>query len=580
MDKGMIGRWLLLLLLLLPLAAAAQPTQSVGDDSGGQPPGSVAGRVTNVESGDGISGATIRLIPLRSPTVSSSAPKTANSQADGGFLVEDVPPGTYLIIATQSNFAAGPIGAKSRPTVNVSSGETVTDIAVQLTPFGRIRGKVLNDEAQPVQGATVEAFLVYSSRGETRLRRVSQVATDEHGNYTLKAQQAGRYYIAAQPENEPIPAKTDDAKATLQEQPPELVRTLYPKSLDIENATPVDLVPGQDTPEATIQLVRAAAHHVRGRIEGLVFDGRPHGPILMLAPRGNGNEDGLGISVAFHKDGTFDIPKIVSGSYTLSVTGATPPDNSSAGQSRAMSRVRLLAKQDVDVGAGDVNGIVLTLIPLATLSGHVTVDGSENTDLPTIQLNFVSIGASAGMSSQNVQVQRDGSFEIQNVAPGRYMVRLMGTPSGTYVRSITYNRQDVTTSGIDLTQGGGGEIEAVLRSGSGEVDGTLDSLSSIPATAVMLLVPETLAADGSGVLIANLQSPGGFVIRNVPPGRYFAYATDRWSPLWQNPDFLRTIQNQGASVDLPENGHAQVQLSVITSDQVQAAAIPLGLSSQ
>jgi hypothetical protein len=82
------------------------------------------------------------------------------------------------------------------------------------------------------------------------------------------------------------------------------------------------------------------------------------------------------------------------------------------------------------------------------------------------------------------------------------------------------------------------------------------------------------------VLLANMQSAGAFVIRNVPPGHYYAYAVERWSPLWQNPDFLRSIQNRGTAIDLPENAHLQVELSLISTDQVEAAAIPLGLTSQ
>lgn len=564
----------LLLLLLLPLGALAQAIQPAPDDSAPQPPGSVEGRITNAETGEGISGANIRLIPMRSHSVSKGAPLSVSSQADGSFLLENVAPGTYLVLATQSSFAPGPNGAQSRPTVDVEPGQTVSNVSVQLNPVGRIRGKVVSDDGEPVPGARVRAFMNYTARGKTQLRQITEAATDESGKYTLRTQETGRYYVSAELENTP---QSKSAGETESPDKPglELVRTFYPKSLNIENATPVDISTGQDAPDVTIQLVRTAAHHIRGKIEGL--DAGARRPLITLGPRGSLASDGIGTVAPVGKDGTFDIPKVIPGSYTLSMTGRT--DNPIGFTERARPS-RLLARQDVDVGADDVNGIVLAVIPLVTLSGRVTVDGLDNADVSQVRVNLIPSGGGAVGGFQSVAAQRDGAFRIENLAPGQYMVRVLGAPSGDYVKSVSYNRQDITTTGIDLTDGGGGEIAIVLRTGSGEVDGTLQSDAQVSATTAMILAPDALGLDASGVLLANMQSSGSFVIRNVPPGRYYAYAVERWSPLWQNPDFLRSIQNRGAMIDLPENGHLQVQLTLISTDQVQAAAIPLGLTSQ
>lgn len=179
---------------------------------------------------------------------------------------------------------------------------------------------------------------------------------------------------------------------------------------------------------------------------------------------------------------------------------------------------------------------------------------------------------------QNAAVAADGSFAIDDVAPGEYTMRVAGAPTGTYVKAILYNRQDITLTGVDLTQGGGGEIDVVLRTGTGEVDGAISDATA--RATMMILAPETVGQDGSGVLLANLQANGNFVVRNAPPGRYYAFAVESWSPVWQNADFLRQMQNQGATVDLAENGHVQVELPVITAEQAQAAALPLGLTAR
>ncbi len=568
----------LFFLLVLPLIGLAQTNQPPAtDDPAAQATGSIDGRVVNAETGDGISGATVRAIPM-GPRGSVSTMKSGTSQADGSFTVDGLAPGTYLLMASQSNFTSSMKGAQGHTAVNVDAGQSVSNVSLQLTPIGRIRGKVVDDEGNPVQGAQVEAFTTYLIRGKNQLRQISQVKTDEQGGFAVKAGQLGRYYLAAEPDGQPAAPNAENAKGEPEQPALELVRTFYPKALDLDNATPVDLAPGQDSPEIVIQLVRAAANHIRGRIEGFAATGRR--PTVTLGPRGSIIADGIGKVVVANKDGTFDIPKVISGSYTLSVAGTGATDNPGPGQGRFAARPRLLVKQDIDVGGDDVNGIVLTAVPLINLSGRVTIDGLDNANLSSVRVNLFPSAAGIAGRFQTASVQRDGSFEIGNVAPGQYVVQVLSSPSGTYVRSVTYNRQDITSTGLDLSQGGGGEIDILLRSGSGEVDGTLQSNAQIAATTVMVLAPEALAMDGSGVLLANMQSTGSFVVRNVPPGHYYAYAVERWSPLWQNPDFLRSIQNQGATIDLPENGHLQVQLSLLSADQVEAVAVPLGLASQ
>ncbi|MBV9761332.1 MAG: carboxypeptidase regulatory-like domain-containing protein [Acidobacteriaceae bacterium] len=576
-----------LLSILFSLTAAAQSTlQTPTDDALQQPPGSVEGRVTNVETGDGISGATLRLIPVGRRGAQGSDYNTT-SQNDGSFRFDAVNPGNYFLIATQTSFAS-PSGSTQRNYIRVEPSQEVRDIAVQLSQMGRIRGKVTDDNGSPLYGARVQTFMTYNLRGKTQLRRVSQATTDEQGRFALKTQGAGKYYVAAEPESEEpgkAPAQKDrgqeqtEQEQTSAESDPgklDLVRTFYPKSLDLEGATALEIAGGQDAPDVTIQLRRAAAYHIRGKIEGMASGATSRAPSISLGPRGGVGSDGMGEVARPQADGTFDIAKVVPGSYTLNVTGT---DNSATQQGARSSRTRLLARQDVDVGAGDVNGIVLAVIPLVNLSGRIALEGQDNPSWSGVRVNLLPIGAAAGSGFQTVAVQADGSFALENVAPGEYLVRTAGIPTGSYVKSVSYNRQDITNNGVDLTQGGGGEIEIVLRTGTGEVDGTLTA-DAIPATTMMVLAPENPAADGSGLLLGSQQSAGGFVIRNVSPGRYYAFAVERWSPVWQNSDFVRQIENQGVSVDLPENGHLQVQLSLTTMDQMQAAAAPLGLTAQ
>jgi hypothetical protein len=263
------------------------------------------------------------------------------------------------------------------------------------------------------------------------------------------------------------------------------------------------------------------------------------------------------------RDGTFGFKSVLPGSYTLWLIG-------SFHQYRGF---RLLGRQDVDVSASNIDGIVLSLTPPVNLVGHISADGIGKQRLGQLRVNFVPSGEVMFGNFQSAAVDEDGNFTVQNLAPGTYSVRATNVPAGAYVKEVDFNRQDVTTSGLDVSLGGGGEIEIAIHSGAGEVDGTVQGGN------LAILVPDDVASDGYGTLTGQV-SGNTFAIRNVPPGHYYAYAVNQWDSVWQNADFLREIQREGIGIDVQDNARVQVELSAIDPDEVEAIAARLGLSTR
>jgi thermitase len=134
------------------------------------PPGSISGKVTDAEDGTSIVGATV-----------TDGTRTVLTDAAGQYGIDDVPPGTYQVIATKAGYE--PVSL----TVDVlSEAMVVADFSLNgiIVP-GNITGMVTDGEGgAPVVGATVT--------DGTRM-----TTTDATGGYTLANVPPGTYELTA-----------------------------------------------------------------------------------------------------------------------------------------------------------------------------------------------------------------------------------------------------------------------------------------------------------------------------------------------------------------------------------------------
>ncbi len=559
----------LLSLLILSGALYAQTTASTGT------PGSIQGRVVDAQSGDGIAAASLHLFPRGLGAKAGVRPVTAVSLDDGNFRFDSVTPATYVLFATHANYANG---SGAMQTVLVGDGSQVQGVTVSLSPLGSLSGKVFAGSGRPAAGARVSLFMVSSRRGRMQLRRAQNATAGEDGAYLFKKVYPGKYYVAADPVREADVKPEKQGPANDSPSPPlEAVRSFYPKASNLESASAIELAAGASVGDADIHMQRAEVFNLSGKIASLLPSGVQKGASLEITPRDMPPGGGLGRRVQSQADGSFAVGGVESGSYTLWLMGSF---GGGAEQNRRMGRRRVLARQDVDVNGGNVDGVELALMPTVNLTGQVTfLNAAVSANNSQLQLYLQPAGQVAIGSFQVVKVDSSGAFAVNDLDPGEYMVRVANVPNGMYVQSITFNRQDVRTSGIDVSESGGGELDVTLKTGVGEVDGTLQAPgSSDAASGTALLIPEIPAADGSGVFMGTAGAGGTFTIKNVPPGHYFGYAVEQWTSIWQNVDFLRAMQRDGKSIDLQENGHAQVDLPLLGADQVEQTAARLGLS--
>ncbi len=530
-----------------------------------QQPGSIEGRVVNALTGDLVPGATVNLRPLRARENDDSIPQS-KSQADGSFSFAAVAPGSYVVFGERDQFLTS-FDFRSA-LVELQPGQTLSNVVVKLTPEGTISGKVLDENGKPVPRAQVSALVESHRRDPGQLTEESTSVSDANGTFNLAEIRPGAHYLMVGP---PPPGGGGSAD---QPASPPPVRTFYPRALAFDDAGRVDVGPGQSVSDLTITMRRAATAIVRGKIVD------PPGmhiqrPSVSIAPRSALLSNALSESVKPATDGTFTINGVLPGAYTLRLRGGL----GASGRNHT-----LLARQDLDVGANDVNGISLAASPPINLEGRVTADAPMPATISHVFITARPSEDAERGTTARANAAPDGTFALLRLDPTLYLVSVVVNIPGYYLKSVTLNQQDITNRPVDLSQVNSGKIEVLIRRGTGEIDGTIRSESGgLPsgnpsAGGAVVLIPEQSVSDSPSFSYAR-QPNSSFVFGNVPPGRYRLYAVDRPDPnLWENADFLHEMQNLGAAVEVTENSRVQLELERIEPEVIQQTATMLGLS--
>jgi hypothetical protein len=157
-------------------------------------------------------------------------------------------------------------------------------------------------------------------------------------------------------------------------------------------------------------------------------------------------------------------------------------------------------------------------------------------------------------------------FVVNDATKGDYQVSLTDLPHGTYVKSIRFGGADVLNNGLHIDSRSTGQLDIVLSSHGGLLDGTVVDPNRAPVpNATVSLVPDA-AHRHRGDLYQGTTSDnsGRFHFEGVSPGNYLLFA---WrgieDGLWRDPDFVRRNEVFGKAVHIGEAGLESTELSVI-----------------
>lgn len=260
---------------------------------------------------------------------------------------------------------------------------------------------------------------------------------------------------------------------------------------------------------ADFAMRRIKTTEVAGRVVGA--DGSPASRAYVALRIPNVNDWGGGVASGTDSKGEFSIKGVPPGSYILS-----------ASQSEQGRHYH--AQQKVEVGEEKIDSIVIAIGRGAKLQGRIIASDSGPVTLNRVQVHLGSISDDETGNSVFTEINKDGTFELDGVTDGSYVLHVGGIEQGWFVKSAHLGSEDVLQNGLQMEKGAaGGTLEIVIASDGAQLEGTVtDSDQNQPLAGVHVkanLDPQTdfnRFRSRENVTDQN----GHYVLKDIPPGKY------------------------------------------------------------
>ena len=544
-----------LMLSLLGTSVLAQTTLK---------PALIEGIVTRDPDGQPVKKALIELI---AENQSEAGNYTAVTGPDGAFRIENIIPGRYHLFTERTGLldTDKQRGRTEGRILTLTAGQEVNDIHLRLLAAAVIRGRVTDEDGDPLANVEVTALRQTFVAGHSHWEQAGAERTNDLGEYRIANLPSGNIYLSVSP---PPDFKTliesggsgaRESSAPEKPAPPTYQTTYYPGTTDRSQASPIQLHAGDDFP-ADFSLVPHPSVTIRGSVVNVPARATAS---IMLQSRDfslvlNGAE--------IHKDGSFVIRDVSPGSYTIlaSVEGSAVP---------------MTARQSLQVGSTNVDGLRLTPQPGAAVHGHLRFESKNPVkfDPERIFLTLQMVDAAEENETSSVfrenfsnvtHVAADGSFQWTDVPAGNYYVQIVGDGLANgewFMKSVLSGGRDVNDSGVSVN-GGDVVLDLVASANGGVAEGVVVNDKGEPVSnAIVVAVPSANMrgrVDRYGKTVSD--QSGRFSLRGLRPGDYTVFA---WESVegeaYFNPEFLKSFEGQGSSLHVSEGERKSLQPQVI-----------------
>lgn len=497
----------------------------------------IEGRVTDL-SGQPLAKAAVRMAMATAPEGLLLPPiYLSYSDAAGVFVFEDMEPDRYQLSAER----AGYVRYEPPATIDLGPGQTVTGIAIKMTPEALISGRVFDEDGDLFPNAAVLLCRWNFTAGQRKQQCSTYANSGPDGSFVIGNLTAGRYYLAAQDWDSRHFNSVSQRELPGRKGPEEnFVTTYYPGVAELSAAAGLDLTTGGQLRGMDFRLRKGRVFRIAGKAQ-LPPGVFPTATVTLIPkdPGSTGERASFGGSA-------FEFNRILPGSYIVSAAASLSPAQPS-----------LVGRQLVTVGSGNIEDIVLKLAPAPEIPVRLRTEES-GTAPPRVLMTLNSIEDSIVNTAQQLP---DGAPLFRAVRPSIYRI-LVGADEGIYVKAMRFGDQDVTRKPLDLTAAVGGVLDVVLSPHAAGVSGM-----TTPGLTVTLW-------DGPDfVRTVNAGADGRYRFASLPPGEYRLAAWEKIDPGFSElPEFLAKFEERATSIKLSENEHQNADPVVVKGDDIEVEA--------
>jgi len=476
----------------------------------------LSGMVVETASMEGIASAKVRLKAMSSGEVVAEG----TTGEDGQFVLSNVSTGWYSIGAEREGYSDLLQSSRSTRTVYVS-GSGIQRVTVALTRISVISGAVVDTAGKPVRGIRVVAVPRRLNQSGFRFAMEGREhRTDDRGYFRIFDLPPGHYTVAVVPEG-----------GAANEIP--FAPVYFPGVLEPERAEFFALRPGEVRGGTNLSLLSVARHEIRGSVSGIPLEwkGRQFAVAIFalagLAP--------LMETVQPDDDGRFTLRGIPPGKYQIAAWGPLIGWGPKGGLPGPDGRQ---GSMQIDVGSGDLEGVVVPLQDVAMVEGELEVEGGPSVTKACstgAQLSLRPLDPLPEVRLLTVTLTGQGVFAVREVPIGRFHVELRGLRPPCFLHEVLVAGQRAPERVISIA----GDIRLVLGIGinggtvAGKVFGPNDKPES-GAVVILLSASGSHGRDFEDMRTIRTDERGQFRLEQVPPGTYFVLAVHE--PL--SPDIL------------------------------------------
>ena len=552
-----------------------QPAPPPASSPGTAPPSSAPGGNTTTRT------VMVNGVPTSVTTgvqLNTVRPKTATTDAQGGFEFTELPAGSYRIVASPGQYSMqylsisfggkkpnGPGASDPGQPIQLGDGEAFNKATIALPRGSVIAGRVTDEAGVPL--VRVQVYPILYPPGSSRgLRTGADSMTDDLGQYRLFGLAPGQYAVVVEARNNSFtppnaPPQTEEEKIGF-------MTTFYPGAVDEASAQHVAVRAGGETGGIEIRVVSGRLFTVSGAVtdsQGRA-SGRMSGTLAKRSSQGGFSSSGF----ATDEQGRFQIRNVAPGAYRIMVrqqpTGPRNPDGTPSDPGESAS-VPLMLNADVD-------NLIIATSPGVTITGQVVYKNGPPPPAPN-QMSFPTVRVNAQLGDpldsmgmvptpQPVTAAEDLTFTMKGLS-GEYLLR--ANAATQFMKSVTLNGEDITDTPHEFKTGD--RVTITLSSRASTLEGNITDASNAPVTdAALMLFSEDKASWRSNSLKTRrgaVDQAGHYRIVGLLPGRYFIIAVprDRLNFATQDAAFFEQLTKDATSLVIDEVEHRQLDLKLV-----------------